>query len=163
MPHHNSMRLAAIFAVATGITLSAAAQNLIYTADPPRVQVTASGVSPLRLPKCQTSDPTSPTPGILYCYTPGYIWTAYNVLPLFKAGNFGQGQSRSMSSGRTPSLRSPGSDRRSRPIPMEHPSIRRPKLDRAHPLRVLPTVFPPAMEPRLCGMRPGLRQQAAAQ
>jgi subtilase family serine protease len=44
------------------------------------------------LPKCQTSDPTSPTPGILYCYAPGCIWTAYKVLPLFGAGNFGQGQ-----------------------------------------------------------------------
>jgi subtilase family serine protease len=92
MRNHNSMRLAGIFALATGFTVSTAAQNLIYTADPPRVQVTADSVSPFGLPKCQTSDPTSPTPGILYCYTPGYIWTAYDILPLFRAGNFGQGQ-----------------------------------------------------------------------
>jgi subtilase family serine protease len=87
-----NINLAGIFALATGITISALAQDLTYTANPPRVQITTASVSPFGLPKCGTSDPTSPTPGLLYCYTPGYIWTAYNVLPLFRAGNFGQGQ-----------------------------------------------------------------------
>jgi subtilase family serine protease len=88
----NLMCLASLFALGTGITFSAAAQNLVYTANPPRVQVTLSSVSPFGLPKCQTSDPTSPTSGILYCYTPGYIWTAYNILPVLAGGNLGQGQ-----------------------------------------------------------------------
>src|ERR1700674_4589616 len=92
MLHHNTMRLAGIFALATGITVSASAQNLTYAADPPRVQVTADSVSPFGLPKCRTTDPASPTKGFLYCYTPSYIWTAYNVLPLLRAGNLGQGQ-----------------------------------------------------------------------
>ena len=92
MLHHSATRLAGLFALATAISVSASAQDLIYTANPPRVQVTVDSVSPFALPRCKTSDPTSPTPGILYCYTPGYIWTAYNVLPLLRAGNFGQGQ-----------------------------------------------------------------------
>ena len=92
MHRHIQITLAGVFALATGITIPASAQNLTFTADPPRVQVTVDSVSPFGLPKCQTSDPTSPTPGLLFCYTPSYIWTAYNVLPLFRAGNFGQGQ-----------------------------------------------------------------------
>jgi subtilase family serine protease len=32
------------------------------------------------------------TSGVLYCYTPVYIWTAYNILPVFLGGNYGQGQ-----------------------------------------------------------------------
>lgn len=92
MRHHTPLRLASMFTLAAAITFSATDQNLTYTANPPRVQVTANGASPLGLPKCQTSDPTSPTSGILYCYTPGYIWTAYNILPVLQSGNFGQGQ-----------------------------------------------------------------------
>jgi subtilase family serine protease len=91
MRHHNAMHLTRI-ALAAGITFSAAAQNLTFTANPPRVQVAAQSVTPFGLPKCQTSDPTSPTSGILYCYTPGYIWVAYNILPVLVSGNFGQGQ-----------------------------------------------------------------------
>jgi subtilase family serine protease len=92
MRNHQHLRHAYIFALAAAISVSASAQDLIYTADPPRIQATVDSVSPLGLPKCRTSDPTSPTLGLLYCYTPSYIWTAYNVLPLFRAGNFGQGQ-----------------------------------------------------------------------
>jgi subtilase family serine protease len=78
--------------LATGLAAWASAQNLTYTANPPRVQVTVDQVSPFGLPQCRTSDPASPTPGILYCYAPRYIWTAYNILPVFQSGNFGQGQ-----------------------------------------------------------------------
>ncbi len=88
----DSMRLFSLCLLAAVLTASASAQNLIYTANPPHVQVTVDNLSPLGLPKCHTSDPTSPTPGILYCYTPGYIWTAYNILPVLRSGNLGQGQ-----------------------------------------------------------------------
>ncbi len=89
---HYSIRFFALCVLATGLAAWASAQNLVYTANPPRVLVTVTNVSPLGLPKCQTSDPTVPTPGILYCYTPGYVWTAYNILPVLQSGNFGQGQ-----------------------------------------------------------------------
>ena len=85
-------KVAILFALAAGIAMSAAAQNLTYTADPPRILATPHGASPLGLPECATSDPTLPTTGVLYCYTPGYIWTAYNILPVLEAGNLGQGQ-----------------------------------------------------------------------
>jgi len=92
MHHYHAKRFAGVLALASGITFSATAADVVYTADPPRVQATQTGVSPLGLPKCQTTDPASPTTGILYCYTPGYIWTAYNILPVLEGGNFGQGQ-----------------------------------------------------------------------
>src|SRR5262249_22589735 len=88
----NSVCLAGSVLLAFGITIPAVAQDLIYTANPPRVQVTVDQSSPDGLPKCKTNDPGSPTPGILYCYTPKYIWSAYNVLPVFGTGNLGQGQ-----------------------------------------------------------------------
>lgn len=72
--------------------VSASAQDLTYTANPPRTFVTPSTASPLGIPQCATSDPTIPTPGVIFCYTPNYIWTAYNVLPVLLGGNFGQGQ-----------------------------------------------------------------------
>jgi subtilase family serine protease len=86
------MRLAGIFALAAGITIPVLAADITYTANPPRVLVTTSKFSPLGIPQCATSDPTVPTPGIIYCYTPGFIYSAYNVLPVFSGGNFGQGQ-----------------------------------------------------------------------
>jgi hypothetical protein len=89
---HFATRLFALTVLAVGLAGWATAQNLTYTANPPRAQVTVGSVSPFGLPQCQTSDPTSPTPGVLYCYTPGYIWTAYNILPVLLSGNFGQGQ-----------------------------------------------------------------------
>jgi subtilase family serine protease len=92
MRHFNGIALVTIVLLTAGAISPAAAQDLIYTANPPRVQASISGVSPMGLPKCSTSDPTSPTPGIIYCYTPGYIWTAYNMLPVLASGNFGQGQ-----------------------------------------------------------------------
>ncbi len=92
MHHHNPMQLAGIFALAAGITVPVAAEDLTYTANPPRVQVTTSKVSPFGIPECGTSDPTVPTTGIIYCYTPGYIWKAYNILPVLQGGNLGQGQ-----------------------------------------------------------------------
>ncbi len=70
----------------------AIAQDLTYTANPPRTFVKPNGASPLGIPQCATDDPTSPTTGVLYCYTPEYIWTAYNILPVLIGGNFGQGQ-----------------------------------------------------------------------
>lgn len=88
---HQSRRLAAVCLLAS-LAGSAAAQQLTYIADPPRVQVTVASTSPFGLPKCQTSDPSVPTNGILYCYTPIYILSAYNVLPVFGTQNFGQGQ-----------------------------------------------------------------------
>lgn len=72
--------------------VSASAQQLTYSANPPRTHVTTNGVSPHGIPQCETDDPTSPTTGVLFCYTPGYIWTAYNILPVLIGGNFGQGQ-----------------------------------------------------------------------
>src|SRR5215510_9146850 len=89
---NNWKRGACVLAVVGGMTVSAAAQELTYIANPPRVQVQSSSVSPLGLPKCATADPTLPTPGIIYCYTPAYIWSAYNIFPVLASGNFGQGQ-----------------------------------------------------------------------
>jgi subtilase family serine protease len=76
----------------TGAAFSASAQDLTYTANPPRAFVKSNGVAPNGIPACATNDPTSPTPGIIYCYTPGFIYTAYNILPVLQSGNFGQGQ-----------------------------------------------------------------------
>ncbi len=90
--HLYSMRVFALCVLSTGLAGWASAQNLTYKANPPRVQVTVTNMSPLGLPVCQTSDPTAPTPGILYCYSPGYVWTAYNILPVLRSGNYGQGQ-----------------------------------------------------------------------
>ena len=77
MHHHKTMRLASIFALAAGITVPVSAADLTSTANPPRVLATTGGVSPLAIPKCATSDPTVPTPGIIYCYTPSFIYSAY--------------------------------------------------------------------------------------
>ncbi len=92
MHHHTTMRLAGILALAAGITVPVSAADIIFTANPPRVLATTGKVSPFALPKCATSDPTVPTPGIIYCYTPSFIYSAYNVRPVFLGGNFGQGQ-----------------------------------------------------------------------
>ena len=92
MHHHKPMRLAGILALAAGITVPVAAQDLTYRANPPRVQVKTGKASPLGIPECGTADPTVPTPGIIYCYAPSYIYTAYNILPVLLGGNFGQGQ-----------------------------------------------------------------------
>ncbi len=72
--------------------VSAGAQELTYIANPPRAFVTPSGASPHGIPQCATNDPTIPTTGVIFCYTPRYIWTAYNILPVLIGGNFGQGQ-----------------------------------------------------------------------
>jgi len=72
--------------------VSAGAQQLTYSANPPRTHVRTNGVSPQGIPQCETDDPTSPTTGVIFCYTPGYIWTAYNILSVLQGGNFGQGQ-----------------------------------------------------------------------
>lgn len=77
-------------ALAAGTTVFA--QDVTYTVNPPRVFVQSTGTKPLGIPACATNDPTVPTPGVIYCYTPAYIWTAYNVLPVLAGGNFGQGQ-----------------------------------------------------------------------
>jgi subtilase family serine protease len=86
------LRFAGLFALANGIVLTASAQDVTYTANPPRVLASVNSVSPLGLPACATNDPTLPTPGVIYCYTPQYIWSAYNVLPVLAGGNLGQGQ-----------------------------------------------------------------------
>ena len=86
------LRAAAIVALANSVAFTAAGQDLTYTANPPRVLAKAGKASPLGLPACATIDPTVPTPGVIYCYTPPYIWTAYNMLPVLLGGNLGQGQ-----------------------------------------------------------------------
>ena len=86
MRHIQSVFVSAV-ALACGLSVPAMGQSIIYSANPPRVQASASNVSPMGLPACGTNDPTSPTPGVLYCYSPGYIWTAYNILPVLNAGN----------------------------------------------------------------------------
>lgn len=73
------------------IAASAIAQDLTYSVNPPHVFVQSNGIKPLGIPECATTDP-APTSGVLYCYEPAYIWTAYNVLPVLESGNFGQGQ-----------------------------------------------------------------------
>lgn len=74
------------------IAASAGAQNLTYTVNPPHVFVQSNGVKPLGIPQCASTDPTLPTPGVIFCYEPVYIWTAYNILSVLQGGNFGQGQ-----------------------------------------------------------------------
>jgi len=88
----NWTRVASIAAIISGFAASASAQSLTFVADPPRVFVQPAGVSPLGIPKCATDDPTVPTNGIIFCYTPAYIWSAYNILPVLVGGNLGQGQ-----------------------------------------------------------------------
>jgi subtilase family serine protease len=68
------------------------AQNLTYTANPPRVFLAPLSASPMGIPACASSDPTLPIPGVIYCYSPAYIWTAYKMLPVLRAGDLGQGQ-----------------------------------------------------------------------
>ena len=85
-------RLAAVCGLAAGLAFPLLAQDLEFTTNPPRALVSVNGVKPNGLPKCGTSDSTVPTSPILYCYTPGYIWTAYNYLPLFSGGITGAGQ-----------------------------------------------------------------------
>ena len=89
MPRHTILVLAAICVFAP---LSSSAQDLLFSANPPRAMVNSTGVKPDGLPKCQTSDPTVPTTPILYCYTPGFIWTAYHYIPVYEAGITGAGQ-----------------------------------------------------------------------
>jgi subtilase family serine protease len=72
--------------------MAARAADIIYTANPPRVQANGASVSPLGLPKCSVSDPTVPTNPLIYCYAPAYIWSAYNTLPLYQHGITGAGQ-----------------------------------------------------------------------
>ena len=90
---HIRLKTIALGVVLLGVlAVSAAAQDLTYSANPPRTFVEPSGASPLGIPQCATNDPTIPTPGVIFCYTPRYIWTAYNILPVLLGGNFGQGQ-----------------------------------------------------------------------
>ncbi len=84
--------LAAACLAIAAVTVPLVAQDLTFSANPPRALVSASGVVPAGIPKCGTSDPSVPTSPVLYCYTPPYIWTAYNYLPLYQAGIFGTGQ-----------------------------------------------------------------------
>jgi len=93
MSHLRPRAITTIVAGLLGISaVTASAQQLTYSANPPRTHVRTNGVSPMGIPQCQTDDPTSPTTGVIFCYTPGYIWTAYNILPVLLGGNFGQGQ-----------------------------------------------------------------------
>jgi subtilase family serine protease len=93
MTHVGLKAMLLIGSVLLGVgAVSAGAQELTYSANPPRTFVRPNGVSPLGIPQCATNDPTSPTTGVIYCYTPAYIWTAYNIRPVLAAGNFGQGQ-----------------------------------------------------------------------
>src|SRR5262249_37111818 len=93
MSHFRPGIIAVIVAALLGSSaVSAGAQQLTSSANPPRTHVTTNGVSPQGIPQCETDDPTSPTTGVLFCYTPAYIWTAYNILPVLLGGNFGQGQ-----------------------------------------------------------------------
>lgn len=87
-----ALRLSAICCLAAGLAVSLRAEDLIFTANPPHAMVSSTGVVPNGLPKCGTTDPTVPTNPVLFCYTPGYIWTAYNFLPLYYAGITGAGQ-----------------------------------------------------------------------
>lgn len=86
------VQTAAIVALANWAVFQAAGQDVIYTTNPPRVLATSSSISPLGLPACATNDPTVPTPGVIYCYSPPYIWTAYDMIPVLAGGNLGQGQ-----------------------------------------------------------------------
>jgi len=90
----NWTRAACFVAIASALASVTSAQDLTYTANPPRVpvQFDVSGASPFGLPKCRTTDPTIPTPGTIFCYTPAYIWSAYNIRPVLTGGNLGQGQ-----------------------------------------------------------------------
>ena len=84
---------AAVFCLVIQTSASLAfADDLVYTTNPHRVQVTASNVSPAGLPECGPVSAPIPTAPILYCYAPAYIWTAYNLIPLFEAGLTGAGQ-----------------------------------------------------------------------
>ncbi len=63
-----------------------------YIANPPRVQVSPETVLPKAIPECHTTDTSVPTSPIIYCYSPGFVWQAYDLLPLYAAGVVGSGQ-----------------------------------------------------------------------
>src|SRR5690242_14828322 len=79
-----------------GLVLSSSsptfAQALTYTANPPHVQVSRTPAATFTIPFCATSDPSVPTPGIIYCYAPSMIQGAYNYRPLYQRGIRGAGQ-----------------------------------------------------------------------
>lgn len=85
-------RLGRLLGLTLGISALVFSEDLIYTANPPRVQVTGTSAVPLAVPFCQTSNPAVPTPGFLYCYTPSMIQGAYNYAPLYRQGITGAGQ-----------------------------------------------------------------------
>src|ERR1035437_8838678 len=91
-PCSSTLRFGRVFALAAGIAIPLLAQDLIFTANQPRTRVSGSEILPAGLPMCGTLDPSVPTSPVLYCYAPVYIWTAYNLLPLYQAGIRGEGQ-----------------------------------------------------------------------
>ncbi len=85
----STFRAAAMFALFNIVMNTAAVQDVTCIANPPRVLIKSSSASRLSLPACATSNPSVPTPGVLYCYTPSYIWTAYDIQTFpdfFRAG-----------------------------------------------------------------------------
>ncbi|HEY1213499.1 MAG TPA: S53 family peptidase [Bryobacteraceae bacterium] len=84
------------FCLLLGLVLSsrfpAFSQALTYTANPPHVQVSRTPAATFTIPFCATSDPSVPTPGIIYCYAPSMIQGAYNYTPLYQRGIRGAGQ-----------------------------------------------------------------------
>ena len=92
MPDSFLRRLCPLLGVAVASNAPVFSQDLIYTANPPHVEVAQTSAAPFAIPFCQTNDPAVPTPGIIYCYAPSMIQGAYNYTPLYQRGITGAGQ-----------------------------------------------------------------------
>lgn len=85
-------RLCPVLGLALGFSALAFSQDLIYTVNPPHVEVNHTSAAPFAIPFCQTNNPAVPTPGISYCYAPSMIQGAYDYTPLYQQGIKGAGQ-----------------------------------------------------------------------
>lgn len=88
-------RAGAVFgalALFLGLGTPAFSQDLIYTVNPPHVEIADISTAPFAIPLCKTNNPAVPTPGINYCYAPSMIQGAYDYTPLYQQGINGAGQ-----------------------------------------------------------------------
>jgi len=71
---------------------SASTPDIKYVANPPYALVSPGTVVPNDVPNCLTGNPNVPTAPIIFCYSPNFIQSAYNLTPLYASGKNGTGQ-----------------------------------------------------------------------
>ncbi len=79
-------------AAATAPATASGTATYYYDVNPVAVPVGPDTVVPLAVPLCSTTSTAVPTHPVIYCYSPSFIYAAYNLNSLYAAGHDGTGQ-----------------------------------------------------------------------